>query len=60
MFVAAANESHILALLPQVAHIKIGWQIGTRQVAHMFGAVGIGQGSGDGMAFEILLWHGEK
>ena len=51
MFIAAANEKHLLSLCFQVSRVYIGRQVTASQMAYMYRAVGVRQGSGNGMAF---------
>src|SRR5690606_36509492 len=56
VLVAPAHEQYLLAPLAQVAHVDIGRQVGTGDVADVQRTVGVWQGSGDGVADG--LFHG--
>src|SRR3712207_7177186 len=45
VLVAAADEHHLLLLQPEIAHVDVGRNIYTGQVADVHAAVGVGQRS---------------
>jgi hypothetical protein len=56
VFVATANEHHILTLAAEVTYIDIGGHINTGEMADMHGAVGIRKGRSDSIAFKTLVF----
>ena len=56
VLIAAAYEDDLLALGAKVAHVDVGRDVDTCQVANMHGTVGIGQSRSDGVAAEVLVF----
>lgn len=57
VLVASADESNVLFLKSEIAHIDVCRHINSGQVADVHSAVGVRQGGGYGGALEMFIFH---